>query len=80
MIDDNTRNEITNTVKNDLANFLGVDLEDIENSDSFSDDLHMRPSDLTDFLETLSNKLPRISSIDISEIESVGELIDELAN
>jgi acyl carrier protein len=41
-------NKINQLVKTELADFLGVDLEDIEDESSLEIDLHMKASDLAD--------------------------------
>lgn len=61
-----------------LANQIGVEPEDIENDDSFSHDLHMSASDLTDFVHNLGKEGFETNSIDLSEIETVEDLIDVL--
>ncbi len=71
-------NKIKILVKTELANFLGVDLEDIEDESSFTDDLHMKASDLTDFIEILKRMDMDTSSIDLGEIENFSDLVEAL--
>lgn len=68
--------EITNLIKRELSNFLGIDIEDIEDDFSLTEDLHMKPTDLTDFIETLSKKNFPTDQLDFTEIETVEDLID----
>ena len=65
-------------IKNLLATQLGVEASDIGDEDSLTDDLQMKATDLTDFLEILENRGINTSSIDMREIETVSELIDAL--
>lgn len=61
-----------------LAEFIGVSVEDIDNDDSFSEDLHMQPSDLSDFVHTLEENGFDTKRVDLSKIESVSDLIESL--
>lgn len=63
-------------IKETLAEALGVESEDIDEEDSLTTDLHMRPSDLADFVEKLKSIGIETSKIELTEIETVGELID----
>lgn len=71
-------NKINQLVKNELANFLGVDLEDIEDESSLEIDLHMKASDLTDFMEILKRMNMDTTSVNLTEIETFSDLIDAL--
>ena len=71
-------NKINLLVKTELANFLGVDLEDIEDESSFTDDLHMKASDLTDFTEILKRMDMHTSAVNLSEIETFSDLTEAL--
>ena len=75
-----TNQKDINPVKKHLAEYLGVEIEDIDDEDSLTQDLHMRPSDLTDFLETLKTNNIDTNTVDLTEIETVGELIDAVNN
>lgn len=61
-----------------LAEHLGIEPEDINDDDSFSHDLHMRASDLSDLMENLHTLNIETDNIDLTEIETVNELIDAL--
>lgn len=67
-----------NNVKQLLANHLGVDLEDIENESILTEDLHMTALDLTDFMETLKSNNFDVSKVDLTEVETFGDLIENL--
>lgn len=59
-----------------LADFLGVEPGDINDEDSLIEDLHMTPSDLTDFVELLSTNGLDTTKLEISEIESLNDLYE----
>lgn len=61
-----------------LAQYLGIDPEDINDDDSLSTDLHMRASDLTDFIQSLNQIGIDTSRVDLTEIDTVEELIEAL--
>jgi acyl carrier protein len=71
-------NEISVSTKKELADFLGIEPDDIENDFSLTEDLHMKPTDLTDFMEILSKMNFDTNSIDLTEIETFSDLIDAL--
>lgn len=66
-----------NNVKQLLANYLGVDLEDIENESILTEDLHMTALDLTDFVEILKSSFDT-SKLNLVEIETFEDLIEGL--
>jgi acyl carrier protein len=65
-------------VKSLLAEMLGVDMEDINEEDSFTDDLHMGASEISDFLEKLDNSGIDPAGVNIKETETITDLIDVL--
>ena len=69
---------IKDIVITSLVEFLGVTTEDVTVEDSLRDDLHISPSDLSDYLESLGSKGLNIENLDMENIDTVGELIDEL--
>jgi acyl carrier protein len=73
-----TEENIKDIVITSLADFLGVTKEDITIEDSLSDDLHISPADLSDYLESLSSKGLNTNDLKMENIDTVGELIDEL--
>ena len=77
---DKETNDVREKVKRILANFLGVDLEDIETETTFIEDLHMKPTDLTDFTVKLDEAGIDTTDVDFSEIETFGDLIDTLTS
>lgn len=65
-------------VRRELADFLGVDMEDIEDETTLMVDLHMDPSSLTDFMEILEKAGYDTANIDLTEIETFGDLMEAL--
>jgi acyl carrier protein len=65
-------------IKKILADQLGIDAEDIHNDDSLYEDLHMNPSEITDFTESLIEKDLATNNIDFTEIETVEDLLEML--
>lgn len=63
-----------------LAEYLGVETEDIDDDDSLVDDLHMGPAEITDFMQTLENAGINIDDVDLSEIETVSDMVDSLVS
>lgn len=69
-------NEIIEKLKKDLADFLGIEVDDIEDEYSLTEDLHMKPTDLTDFTEELSKKGYPTENLNFTEIETFNDLAD----
>lgn len=67
-------------VKRELADFLGVSMEDIEDETTLTEDLHMKASDLTDFMEILNVAGFDTSKIDLMEVETFSELVEALTD
>lgn len=59
-----------------LAEHIGVEPEDIDDEDSLIHDLHMSPTDLSDFVETLQKNGFKIIANDLVEIETFEELAE----
>ena len=74
-----TKNSL-DQVKNLLAEHLGVEPDDINEDDSFTDELHMTPADLSDFIEKLKESGIEISVGDFSNIETVGDLLERISS
>lgn len=75
---DNDFEKIKQKVKRELADFLGIDMEDIDDDTVLASDLHMDPSQLTDFMEILSKAGYDSDSVDLTEVESFSDLIEAL--
>ena len=68
------------TVRQELANFLGIEPDDIEDDFSLTEDLHMKASDLTDFMEILIRMGFDTSEINFSETETFLDFIESLTS
>ncbi|MCX6704202.1 MAG: hypothetical protein NTZ07_02030 [Candidatus Woesebacteria bacterium] len=71
-------NKTKDIVKRELANFLGVESEDIEDESSLTEDLHMKATDLTDFMEVLVRMGMETSGVDLTETETFLDLVEAL--
>ncbi len=67
-----------NLVRQELANFLGVEIEDIEDDSSLTEDLHMKATDLTDFMEILVRMGMETTKVDLTETETFLDLVEAL--
>lgn len=63
-------------VKRELADYLGIDLEDIDDDSILAEDFHMMPNDLTDFMEILTTAGFDTSKIELTEIETFEDLVE----
>ncbi len=76
---DTELNNMSVKIKRELSDFLGIDMEDIENETSLREDLHMDPTSLTDYLEILSKANFDTDNLDMTEVETFGDLLDALS-
>jgi len=67
-----------NKIKELLASQIGVESDDIDEEDFFTEDLHMTPTDLTDFTNVLEKEGFNTTKVDFIEIETVGDLIEAI--
>ena len=67
-------------IKGLLAEQIGVEPDDIKDEDAFSDELHMSAADLSDFSESLTNSGIDTSKLDLTQIETVGDLLEALSS
>lgn len=70
--------DLFESVKEALADQIGVEPSDIQDEDSFKEDLHMRATDLSDFMGTLSKMGIDTTKLDFAEIETVNDFIEYL--
>lgn len=75
---DSDFNKTKDIVRRELANFLGVDTEDIEDDSSLTEDLHMKATDLTDFMEVLVRMGMETSAVDLTVTETFLDLVEAL--
>ena len=76
---DEANGKVDLLVKNILSEQLGIDIEDIQEGDSLTIDLHMTPSDLIDLFERLKELGYNLTDVDLTEVETVDELIERIA-
>lgn len=76
---DTELNNITVKIKRELSDFLGIDMEDIEQETSLREDLHMDPASLTDYLDILSKAGFDTEKIDMAEVETFEDLLEALS-
>jgi len=76
----NDENPTITIVKTCLADHAGINVEDINDDDTFMEDLHMIPTEFSDFLEELADKGLQTEDLDLSSITTVGELIESLSS
>jgi acyl carrier protein len=74
------QDDMTEKVKALLAENLGVGIEDISQEDFFSEDLHMAPDKLADFVDGLGAKGFETAKIELTELETVDDLIEALSS
>jgi len=67
-------------IKELLVNFIGVEQDDISEDDILTEDLHMTPADLSDFVHILEKEGFATSNLDFTELETVGDLIESLSS
>lgn len=65
-------------VKRELADYLGIDPEEVDDDSILSEDFHMKPNDLTDFMEILTTAGFDTSKIELTEIETFSDLVEDL--
>jgi acyl carrier protein len=69
---------IKQNIKRELADFLGIGLEDIEDESEFESDFHMNAVQITDFVEILGKAGFNTQDLDFNEIDTFSELVDAL--
>lgn len=74
-----TETLIKQKVKNELANYLGIDLEDIEDESTLTGDLHMKATEITDFIELLTGLGFDSDRVNLADLETFEELCDALS-
>lgn len=77
---DNDFNKVKETVRREFANYLGVDTEDIEDDSSLAEDLHMKASDLIDFMQILTRMGMETEGIDLTQTETFLDLVEALTD
>lgn len=75
---DNDLEKTKGSVRRELANYLGIEPADVEDDSILSEDLHMKATDLTDFMEILTRMNFDTADIDLTEIETFSDLVESL--
>ena len=73
-----TAKDITQKIKTLLAEHIGADEEELSNEDRFQNDIHMSATDLADFVEKLKMAGFDTTKLDLTETESVGDIIENI--
>jgi len=74
----NNQKEEIRIIKSLLVEQLGLDIEDVDGEDGFTDDLHMNPTDIADFLQRLQENGFEIEPDDFEDIKTFRDLTDFL--
>ena len=61
-----------------LSEHIGVEPDDVSEDDSFLEDLHMNPTELSDFVHSLTSLDLDVSRLNLAEIETVSDLLEAL--
>jgi isopentenyldiphosphate isomerase len=75
---DNDLEKTKESVRRELANYLGIEPGDIEDDSILTEDLHMKATDLTDFMEILTRMDLDTRDVDLTEIETFLDLVEAL--
>jgi isopentenyldiphosphate isomerase len=73
---DNETIKTKQIIKQALADHLGIEPDDIDDDSILAEDLHMKASDLTDFVEVLTSLKLDVSKLDLTEVETFSDLVD----
>lgn len=69
---------IKQKIKRELADFLGIGLEDVEDESEFESDFHMNAAQITDFVDILGKAGFDTDELDFNEIDTFADLVDAL--
>jgi hypothetical protein len=72
------KNNIETIVKTILSEQTGADVEDIKMEDGLAEEMHLGPSEITDFLSKLEENGIETTNIENPLDLTVGELIDHI--
>lgn len=75
---DSETNTISQKIKRELSDFLGIGIEDVEEESDFIEDFHMSPTDMTDFMDILEKAGFETDGIDLTTIETFGDLLEAI--
>lgn len=74
-----TNKEVSEKIISLLAEHIGVETDELDLADSLQEDIHMSITDLADFMGKLSEEGFDTENLDLGEIESIEDLIENLA-
>lgn len=72
------KNDIEKNIKKLLAEHVGTEPDEINTDYSLKSDLHMNASDISDFLGKMEESDIDTSKIDLTEVDTVGDIIESL--
>jgi|GEM_PF-1650593 hypothetical protein len=72
-------NKLRSLVAKALADHIGVEADDIKDDDFFFDDLHMNPTELTDFVHEIESLGVDSTKINLEELETFEDLLDQVS-
>jgi len=72
-------NKLRSVIAKSLAEHIGVEADDIKDDDFFFDDLHMNPTELSDFVHELETLSIDTTKIDMEELETFEDLLDQIS-
>lgn len=80
--EDNPKNttSISELVKEVLATQIGLEPDDIHDEDLLGEDLHMSPTDISDFVGSLTTKGLDTKDLELTKIETVSDVIEGLSS
>lgn len=73
---DSDFNKTKEKLKRELADYLGIEMADVEDDSILAEDFHMKPNDLTDFMEILTVAGFDTAKVELTEIETFGDLVE----
>lgn len=73
-----SENQLKQKIKSELANYLGIDLEDIEDDSTLTGDLHMKATEITDFMELLAGLGMDSDGVNLADLETFENLTDAI--
>jgi acyl carrier protein len=79
-MDKNKEKALLDKIKSILSEILGIDKGDIQNEDSFTDDLRMGPTELSDFTAKLAEEGYDTVDLSFEEVDTVEDLYESISS
>jgi len=73
------QNDIEKSIKEQLANFLGILVDDVSNDDDLKEDLHMSSSEITDFIHSIQSRGYTLDMSKITDLQTVTDIIEAVS-